>query len=131
MKQSKFGSVLKVWLSDTPRGHGGWSASHRIYHRLEVHFQDHNGFLPCGWKVPCIPDGVEKCRTAAGGRCDAAPMHHFGKAFLWQDGHDCEYAACSPSQFTQWRVFTQASEVCSWALHFAQCDPTYQHGVGR
>ncbi|XP_070395869.1 uncharacterized protein [Dermacentor albipictus] len=70
-------------------------------------------------------------RTAAGGRCDAAPMHHFGKAFLWQDGHDCEYAACSPSQFTQWRVFTQASEVCSWALHFAQCDPTYQHGVGR
>nr|XP_054919066.1 uncharacterized protein LOC129380894 [Dermacentor andersoni] len=36
------------------------------------------------------------------------------------DGHDREYAACSPSQFTQWRVFSQDSEVCSWALHFAQ-----------
>ncbi|XP_075539087.1 uncharacterized protein LOC142573305 [Dermacentor variabilis] len=56
---SRMAALLR--LPDTPVGCGGRSASPRIYHRLEARFPDHNGFLPCGGKVPCIPDGVEKC----------------------------------------------------------------------
>nr|XP_054917948.1 uncharacterized protein LOC129380577 isoform X2 [Dermacentor andersoni] len=162
----------KIRLPDTPGGRGGRSASPRIYHRLEVHFQHRDasfvfyGAIERGlpllrhWtraKRRVLPEGLV-CRghqprgrwplllgwrnsascNCRGGRwlhCRLTPYgldssrkplwcrpltRHFGKAALWQDGHDREYAACSSSQFAQWKEFLQASEVCSWALHFAQ-----------